>query len=84
VHLYSLLYCCRYPRGFIDLQKEFRRDYTQLSQAFNEALDFLWVTQRHRIENNLDYHVLFFGRTARKIELKGEIYLFMPTSAKAI
>lgn len=66
------IFCRRYPGRFEDLEREFGREYTQLSRLYGEAIDYIEEHHIHRITNYLDYWRPCFQTMADYIEAKGK------------
>lgn len=57
----------------MDLEREFRREYTQLARLFREVIDFVCEEHIHRIAYFLDYWEPLLETMAGVIEEKGEM-----------
>lgn len=48
------LYRLAYPNRLVSLQDTFGRDYSQISRIFKATINWLYITQRHKVEGNLE------------------------------
>jgi hypothetical protein len=62
----------RYPGRWQDLQREFGREYTQLSRIFNEVVDWAYDNHLHRVTDCLEFFSPRFPQMCKKIEAKGD------------
>ncbi|CAN0455877.1 unnamed protein product, partial [Pylaiella littoralis] len=62
----------RYPGRWQDLQREFGREYTQLSRIFNEVVDWAYDNHLHRVTDCLEFFAPRFPQICKKIEAKGD------------
>jgi hypothetical protein len=82
---YATLYLfhrLRYPGILADCQKEWGREYTQLSKLFNTCLDFLYDEHADKVVGNIAWYQDRFNLYNEKVRTKLSQSPFLPVAGQ--